>query len=319
MGFNISEVSGNSTGGLNDWTFTIDLTSPGVTSISGDFDVVPILGGAPSEATDGYTFSALSTTQFGSIVVDETDGTFTFTVDRAAVMASGSDQVVTFTVTGTSGAQSDEDNVAINILICVARGTRIATVAGPRRVETLRPGDLVVVQDGPPRPVRWIGSRRLTEAELTADPSLRPIRIAAHALGPEKPARDLVVSPQHRVLLSDWRAELMFGEPEVLVPAKGLVNDTTIRIDYRVRAVEYFHLLFDRHEIILTEDAPTESFHPGPYTLSTMATATRTELIRLFPELAGEEGLGPAARPSLKVWETRVLEEVAAAPAIAAE
>jgi len=307
MGYNISDVGGEVSGGVDVWTFTLDLTDPSATTVSGDFDVVSLVSGdSTGEATDGYTFSALSDPTLGTLTFNQTDGTWTFTVDRAAVIATGQDQVISFTVTGTSGSNTDTDTINITILICVARGTLIDTPQGPVPVEALTPGDLVTTLDGPPQPLRWIGARRVDAAELARDPSLRPIRIGAGALGPGVPARDLVVSPQHRVYLQDWRAELFFGTGQVLVPAKSLVNDSRISVDRAAEEVEYFHVLFDTHQIMFTEGAATESFHPGTYSVSALDRATRNELDRLFPGLSGGQ-YGDTARPSLRVWEARML------------
>lgn len=312
MGYNIADVSGNSTGGPAEWTFTIDLSDPSVSTVSGDFNVVSVFGGEDlGEATDGYAFSALDTDAYGSLSGDTADGTFVFTVDRAAVIASGTDQVVGFTITGTSGAESDDDLVRIEILICVARGTLIRTATGEVPVEELAPGDMVLTKDAGSRPVRWIGSRRLSPAELAADPSLRPIRIAAGALGDDLPSRELTVSPQHRVLVSDWRAELLFGDVEVLVPAKALVNDRSIRIDTSPEPIEYFHLMFDDHEVIFTEGAATESFHAGRYSLRELGDAARVELHKLFPELFEPDCRRETARLSLKPWEGRLVRDAA--------
>lgn len=308
MGYNISDVGGQTTGGPDQWTATLDLNDGSASTVSGDFDVVSLSTGASlGEATGGYSFSALSNPSFGTLDFNTTTGTYTFTPDWSAILATGSDQVVSFTVTGRSAGQVDDDTVTINLLICVARGTRIDTVNGPVAVEDLRRGDLVVTLDGAPQPVRWIGSRRLGPADLAADPDKRPIRIRANALGPGRPARDLSVSPQHRMYLRDWRAALMFGAEEVLVPAKSLVNDRDILRDTAAEAVEYFHILFDRHEIIFAEGAPTESFHPGHYTLAELDAPVRAELEALFPDLARDGAYGVTARQALRPWEARLL------------
>ncbi len=308
MGYNISDVSGNASGGVDQWTFTIDLTDPSVTTISGDFNVVSLLNGNDlGEATDGYTFSALSTNEFGTLSYNTTTGEYTFTVNRAAVIASGTDQVISFTVTGTSGGNSDVDTVFITILICVLRGTLIDTPQGPVPVEELAPGDLVLTKDNGAQTVRWAGSRRISADDVAQDPSLRPIRFAPGALGPDLPRRELGVSPQHRMLISDWKAELHFGEAEVLVPAKALVNGSTVRVDHSQQPVEYFHLLFDRHEVMFTEGCPTESFHPADYALRELGDAARVELHKLFPELFEPGGYSDTARLSLRPWEAQVV------------
>jgi len=316
LGYNISDVSGNFTGttanGLDGWSIDADLSNPSLSIITGDFDSVTD-GVSNGEAPSGYSFSALSDTSYGTLTsVNTTDGTFTFTINRAAVLASGSDQTVSFTITGGDGFWSDEDTITINLLICVATGTMIRTETGLKPVEDLRLGDQVWTLDDGWQPIRWIGSRRIGAAELDADPDLRPIRIKKGALGDQTPDSDLFVSPQHRVLLTDWRAQLLFGEDQVLVPAKGLVNDHSIGVDHSPRGIEYFHILFDRHQIIETAGALTESFCPGPYSLREIDAPARRELFRLFPELAGDDTTyGPAARCVLKMQEARMLGAMA--------
>ena len=312
MGYNISEISGTFTGagagGLDDWRFTGDLSDPSLTIVSGDFNATSLAGVDQGEAPDGYVFSPLSTTGFGTLTFNTTDGTFTFTIDRAAVIASGADQTVTFTVTGSDGPDSDTDTVTIELLICVVRGTLVETQRGRRPVETLVAGDLVRTRDCGLQPVRWIGSRRVSARELAADPSLRPIRIRQGALSPGVPSRDLLVSPQHRILIGDWRAQVFFGEDEILAPAKGLVNDHSVLVDHDPGDVEYFHVLFDRHQIILTEGAPTESFCPGPCSLAGLDRAAFGELVRLFPQFARDQAAyGPVARPSARVREAALM------------
>ncbi len=315
MSYNISETSGTFTGeggtSLDRWvtdaTFT-DLT------VTGNFDEdVNQNGVGEGEASGGYTFSALSTPAYGSLSVNNVTGQFTFSINKAAVIASGSDQTVEFTITGFRGGNQDADRVIINIAICVQRGTMIDTEHGPVAVEDLKPGARALTLDSGYQPVRWIGSRRLGAADLHLAPELRPIRLAAGSLGPGSPKRDLLVSPQHRVLVSGWKAELYFGQPEILVPAKSLVNDCDIRIAHDVEDVEYFHVLFDRHEIMVTNGAPTESFFPGDYVLDELNPGILAELRAIFPDLMDQpHRFGAAARPSVKPVDAVVLRHGAA-------
>ncbi|MDJ0627861.1 MAG: Hint domain-containing protein [Rhodobacter sp.] len=189
-----------------------------------------------------------------------------------------------------------------------ASGTVIDVKGGRKPVEDLQVGDLVRTKDNGHQPVRWIAARTLTRSTLQADPSLRPIRIRAGALGERKPARDLVVSPQHCVLLDDWRCELLFGEDEMLAPAQTLVNDDSITVDHDADRVTYYHFMFDRHEIVYSNGAETESFHPGAAGIDDVTDAKREELFRLYPELAVDTGrYGPQARAALKDFEVEVL------------
>ncbi|MEM9432211.1 MAG: Hint domain-containing protein, partial [Pseudomonadota bacterium] len=130
--------------------------------------------------------------------------------------------------------------------VCFTGGTRIRTPTGLRDIEDLRAGDLVETRDSGPQPIRWIGATHLTEETLSAFPEKRPVEIAAGALGDHDTTR---VSPEHRVLLQDGRAEALYGLPEVLVASRMLINDRTIR-QVSVGGVRYYHILFDSHELI---------------------------------------------------------------------
>jgi Hint domain len=143
---------------------------------------------------------------------------------------------------------------------CFTPGTRIATPHGMRIIDDLAPGDAISTTQGP-QPLVWLGHLHVNAAQART-PAFRPIRIRAGALGNGLPQRDMLVSPQHRFVLSGWRAEMLFGAAEVLVAAKHLVNDLTIRpVD--IDALTYLHLLLPAHHIIMAEGALTESLHPS--------------------------------------------------------
>ncbi|GIX13111.1 MAG: hypothetical protein KatS3mg118_1070 [Paracoccaceae bacterium] len=204
----------------------------------------------------------------------------------------------------------------VSVPICFTPGTLIATPAGLRPVEALRPGDAVVTRDHGVQPLRWVGRQHFGAAELAARPVLRPILIRAHAFGPGRPARDMRVSPQHRVLVGGARADLIFGGPEWLAPAIGLVDGRSILRDGAAREVTYVHLLFDRHEVVISDGLETESFHPGQWSLSTLDAAARAEILAIFPGLDRHPAAaGPAARPALTPREARLMRPAMAAAA----
>ncbi len=189
-----------------------------------------------------------------------------------------------------------------------ASGTMIDVMDGQKSVEELQVGDLVRTKDNGYQPVRWIASRQLRAVDIEADPALRPIRIRSGALGDAKPSRDLVVSQQHCVVLDDWRCELLFGEDEVLAPAKALLNDTDVLIDRTSDDVTYYHFLFDAHQIVYSNGVETESFHPAFASVEALDEAKRAELFKLYPELEwNAESYGPSARTTLKDYELDVL------------
>lgn len=202
---------------------------------------------------------------------------------------------------GPDGAYSQDVVLTAEngVIICFARGSMIRTDCGELPVEALDAGDMVQTRDHGAQPVRWIGSRR-----VAGRGSFAPIRIKAGALRND---RDLVVSPQHRMLLDGWKAELLFGESEVLAAATHLVNDRSI-LREECDEVEYFHILFDRHEIIYANGAPAESFMPGAQGMDSLAVAARDEILTLFPELSDDLfAFGPSARRNLKAFEARLL------------
>lgn len=164
--------------------------------------------------------------------------------------------------------------------LCFAAGTLIATPAGPRPVETLRSGDMVLTADRGPRPLRWTGAQSVGTAEQIARPRRRPVLIGAGALGAGLPRRELRVSPQHRLLIGGR-----------LVAAVRLIGRPGIRRDDACRPVAWYHLLFDRHEILWAEGAPAESLLPGPQALAALTPAQRAEILRACPALLS----GPVA------------------------
>ena len=207
------------------------------------------------------------------------------------------------TVLGTLSF-SDIENL---VIVCFTLGTRILTDRGDVAVEVLRPGDLVQTRDHGLQPLRWVGQRQLSRRELIARPALQPIRIAPGALFGSGPATALLVSPQHRLLVEGAAAELYFAEDEVLVPAKHLVGLAGVTRECPEDGVTYVHVLFDRHEILLSNGAWTESFQPAERTIDALESAARAEVLELFPQLAADTAAFPSARVSLKAHEARIL------------
>jgi len=200
-------------------------------------------------------------------------------------------------VTGTA-LSFDNTNV-----ICFAKGTKIKTPAGERLVEDLQVGDYVVTQDNGLQKLRWIGSRT-----VRAQGPLAPIVISEGVLGN---TRDLRVSPQHRMMVSGEKAERMFGQWEVLAAAKHLMNWEGIYQE-EGEEITYFHFLFDAHEIVFAEGAPSESFHPGAVGLSTMEEESLEEIYTLFPELLKCQRHCASLRTRLRSPQTPAIRPVLA-------
>ncbi|WP_420011407.1 Hint domain-containing protein [Tateyamaria sp.] len=192
------------------------------------------------------------------------------------VVGDGDEEDFNFTYTVTDGSNTDVGFVNATSVPCFVAGTLIATDRGDMPVETLQPGDLVMTQDDGAQPLRWIGTRT-----VAAQDNFAPILIRAGTFGRHG---DVQVSPLHRVLVRDSLAELLFGEAEVLVAAKDLVNDHSVTRQVG-GTVTYVHLMFDKHQVVFTEGLASESFLPGPQTTKSFEQEIVAEICAIFPEL----------------------------------
>lgn len=209
-------------------------------------------------------------------------------------------------------APHDTDAAGSGGVICFTPGTRIMTPEGLMLIEELREGDLVQTKDNGAQAIRWVGSRRMSGARLHAMPHLRPVRIATGMFGDDLPDDDLVVSPEHRILIKGAVAQDLFNTTEVLVAAKDLIDGQNITVDLKLREVTYIHLLFDRHQVMWANGVETESFHPASAAFSTLDTEDRQRLLATHPELELDpHTYGSFARRSLSSSEAAILRHAA--------
>ena len=183
---------------------------------------------------------------------------------------------------GSYFTQTDPDPGNIT---CFVAGTRIETKSGMVAVEDLCEGALVRTRDGQFRPVRLILHRRIGQEELARKTNLWPVHISAGSLGFNIPNRDICVSRQHRMLVSSAITKRMFGCDDVLVAAVRLTGLPGIFVKQPEHEITYYHLLFDDHEVIFAEGAPTESFFLGPFALQTLPKESLAEIEEIFPQL----------------------------------
>ncbi|WP_150287336.1 Hint domain-containing protein [Rhabdaerophilum calidifontis] len=185
---------------------------------------------------------------------------------------------------------------------CVLRGTQIRTPSGEVAVENLAIGDMVVSVDGTARPVKWIGRRAYSRAFVEGNVRVAPVLITAGALGDNLPAQDLMVSPEHAVFVEN-----------VLVPAKHLINGTSIRQVFAFETVEYFHVELDSADVIFTNGLATETYVDHG---NRRMFANYAEFVDLYGET---EGNAPAARRFEAVTAGPALDAIRArfaAPAV---
>ncbi len=181
-------------------------------------------------------------------------------------------------------------------LACFVSGTHIQTPNGPVPVQNLQAGDLITTAEGGPKPIVAVLCKHISARQLERQPQLKPVRISAHALSHNHPALDLLVSRQHRMLVSSKIAERMFGVQDVLIPAIKLTSLEGIEVEHGTSGIVYFHLVMENHEVVFAEGAPSESLYLGNGALKSMPAAGLVELMTLFPELAAGQ-YRPSARP----------------------
>ncbi len=200
---------------------------------------------------------------------------------------------VEFTVAGTYtvhfielGPDNSHGAIVDNIemMVCFAGPTRIETPEGFKSAVDIRVGDMVVTENGP-MPVRWVGRRRVSAAQMAENDNYRPVRICAGALGQGLPRADLWVSRQHRMLVSSPICERMFGQTETLVAAIKLTALPGVHVDEDIAQIDYVHLLFDQHEVVFAEGAPSESLLLHSEALAAVTPEAREELCLMFPDL----------------------------------
>ncbi len=197
---------------------------------------------------------------------------------------------------------------AVGGAICFTPGSRILTPDGTCPVEAIAPGQPVLTRDNGPQEVLWTGQHRLCGARLFAMPHLRPIRLRAGALATGIPDGDLIVSPEHRLLVTGARARALFGETEVLVEARDLLDDRRVAVEHGLSEVTYIHLLTARHQVIWANGVATETFHPARADLTLIDPAARDTLLSCAPGIAADPAAyGTDARRCLTRPEAAIL------------
>ena len=143
------------------------------------------------------------------------------------------------------------------VTLCYLRGTRMLTPVGECLVENLQIGDVVVTRYSGLQEIRWIGRQSYSGRFLQTNSSQAPIRIRAGALGEDLPARDLVVSPGHSMLLKTQAGE------ERLVLASILINGINITQDEVPEEVHYFQLDLLHHDCVIADGTWSETYGDG--------------------------------------------------------
>ncbi len=193
-------------------------------------------------------------------------------------------------------ATAGDPTLTYSEFVCFAPDTMIATPEGQRHVQDLRAGDHVLTMERGPQPLVWTGHRQL---RFDAAPHRqKPIAIKPGALGPDLPKAQLIVSPQHRILLTGRALLPICKSDQALGPAKGLTRRPLVRQMRGCRLVRYHTLMTPRHEILLANGLAVESFYPGRHALTLLSCFDRLRIMALFPGVQRDPqaAYGPPAR-----------------------
>ncbi|MGE0224218.1 MAG: Hint domain-containing protein [Acetobacteraceae bacterium] len=229
----VGSVSQGETVVMTEGNNTLRLSNPGAfqgTIVANVGDNIELLG---VTATTAVLTNGTLVVSDGTQTVASLNLAGDYTGDSFSVVMSGG----TAQITVTDGPP-----------VCYVRGTLILTTKGEVAVEDLQVGDLVVTASGSTAPIVWLGRRRVNCARHPEPRKVWPVRIRAGAFGPELPARDLVVSPQHAVYAEG-----------VLVPIRILANGLNVTQE-AVETVEYYHVELERHDLLIAEGLASESY-----------------------------------------------------------
>lgn len=224
----------------------------------------------------------------GGIIQTETGDLFFVMIDDdAGFGANALDDVAIQSITVNSisafGAQSGatySDNQSF--VPCFTTGVRIRTPQGNVAVENLRKGDWVTTLDNQSQRIAWIGRKNLSPQYLHLHPNLSPICISSGSLADKTPTRDLIVSPQHCLLLGSKIIQRVTGEDEVLVPAVKLLGLPGVSRVHSRLGVQYFHFACQSHELIWANGTPAETLFLGPQVRSTLSQISAPEFEKIF-------------------------------------
>lgn len=180
---------------------------------------------------------------------------------------------VSYIKTGGSNTGTSRYN---SFITCFGPGTLIQTPGGDMPIEDITPGQLIWTRDNGDMPVAWVG-----RTTVSASGAFAPVIFSPGSIGNDA---ELVVSQEHRIFFTSARAEVLFGQSDVLIAAKHLSGLPGVNIQDR-ESITYTHLMFDSHQIIRSNGALTESFFLSEHALSAVEDAQRKELLALFPSL----------------------------------
>lgn len=255
-------------------------------------DTFSIDGGAAQtfDATSVYnatlTYTDGTTANVTAVVFQDTEGNtylapeFSQNADHNALEAKPIQSMSLDSLAGNRYSGMSSDRQDTDFMTCFGSGTLIATPKGERPIEELGVGDRITTQDHGAQEIRWVGGRTVRCGGM-----LQPICIQPHALGLGLPHHPLILSRQHRILVTSRIAQRMFGTPDVFLSAHKLLGLPGVKLEREAAFVTYWHVLCDRHEVIFANGAPTETLYLGAMARHGMPDHALQEIQTLFPQV----------------------------------
>lgn len=176
----------------------------------------------------------------------------------------------------------------------------VETSEGPQPVEWLRAGDLLLTRDNGYQPVIWVGRTGINDTG-----ALPPVRIYSGSLGNHRPEHDLIVSPNHKLLLNSPMVGLHFGEDEVFAPASDIATEAEAAFEVPHSNYAYCHVLLANHEVILSEGIWIESLFPDEETLCFLGPDATQAIAK---KLGSKHATSQTARMVLHTGEAIVVQ-----------
>lgn len=294
--------------GVSEGTVTEDLV--GIST--GDLDLAFVADGTETDGSE--TWSVTAQGEFGSASIDE-NGEWTYTLHNENTVVddldAGQSLTDTFTVTANISGQALTQEVVVNVQgttdPCYSKGTKILTDRGWVRIEMLRVGDLLETQDDGLVAIDWIG-----DFHSRIRQNHRPVVIPKDCFGKDCPNRDLIVSPQHLMLLGNFKNKVPKYFQEVFVPAQFFVEDDVKDLydlnkrpyfyDGPATSVHYYHLLLANHHVIFANQTASESLNLGPIALEAFQNSSN-KCAKMLDHDQSQRGRMICARPILKKTE----------------
>jgi len=175
-----------------------------------------------------------------------------------------------------------------------ARGTLISTTQGPVAVEDLYPGLTIATADQGAQPLVWMGATTIVPgAPGQSEAATRLTRISTDALGPGRPAQDLMLGYGARVFRATHRDHPM-GH---FIKASDMVDGMSAVDIYPPSPVRVFHLALRSHSRLIANGLEVESFHPGALHGLRSRSDLEALYLSLFPHIRSFQEFGPLSYP----------------------